>query len=488
MRYISAALSLIIPFCVSAQGVGNSASPWASTKTESSAVSPYKGSASLGYGPVYNFDADAKYRLVGRQDLKLDGFMQFAGMRYTSDYPGIDYDGKVSFRRNTAFAGLKSQWNTAGGTFDASLSYQYSGYNFPILDLPTLATDKYNIEANVMNLNAGWNRKSGEWDYRIGADYSMIFLGNDGANNNVVSLSAEAGYHASSVSRWFLDAGYLIDRSTIVGNKGVLRMSPGYAYSSDSFRLKIGAEFEVATGNCFNRPSALISPAIDISWKISKGVTLWGKANGKIDANTRISLYEEQPYLLADFDAGFSKIYNTEAGMGFGPFRGFRFGFFGGFTKTDDWYIPALKTGYMSTSDVKGWHGGITLGYDYRKYLSINVRSEMAEREDGDYTCGYAPWRDHARLNLVANALVRPISQLEISLGYHLRTDRQKQLPKGNLDLRTISNLMAGITYHIDSRWSVFLRGDNLLDKQWYKGPAVPCQGIKGMLGASCKF
>lgn len=127
--------------------------------------------------------------------------------------------------------------------------------------------------------------------------------------------------------------------------------------------------------------------------------------------------------------------------------------------------MPAVTTGYMEAMNVRGFHGGVSFAYDYRRLLSVNARAEIAESPRGNYNRGYALWRDHAKFNLTASVTVRPISGLDIQLAYHLRTARQKQLAVGDLDLQNINNLKASVNYMITRRWSVSLSGENLLNR-----------------------
>lgn len=451
--------------------------------------SPWRGYAALGYGPIYNLAASAGYRFIGRENLTLDAYMQFDGMSYTSHYPAIEYDKTVCFRRNTAMAGAGTAWTTAAGTLDASVLYQYSGYNFPILDYKV--TDEiipHTIDANVAKANIGWGGKADNIDYRIAADYGLIYLGKDNANNSRIALQGNMDWHASTKSIWGVDLGFSLDHSTLTGNKGILHILPRYAFGSNTFRMRLGVDIDIKTGNTPFKPALLVAPDVNLVWQPSPYFNIWGKVSGRMDDNFRAALFDEQPYLLADFDTGMSRIYNGEAGITLGPLRGASISFFGGYTIARDWYMPAIKTGYMTPMDVDGAHGGVAFAYDYRRYLSINVRAEIAESPDGDYSRGYAPWRDHAKFNLMAQATVRPIEQLDINLGYQLRTGRQKQMPVGNMALQNISNLRAAVSYKITRQWTVFLRGENLLNKHWYLGPAVPSQGIAGLLGAAYKF
>lgn len=479
-----AAASRFVPSALTPFVSSLSAAPYLDSLTRY----PWRGYASLSYGPVYNLAASAGYRFIETDNLTLDAYMQFDGTSYTSSYPAIAYDGRVCFRRNTALAGARTAWKSSAGTLDASLLYQYSGYNFPILDLPTLLTDHNTIYANVVKANVGWGASAGSVTYRIAADYGMLYYGRNLANNNRVALTGAVDWQASSKSVWGLDVAYSLDHSELVGNKGIVHILPRYAFAVNAFKVRLGVDVDVKTGNCAYKPAMLVAPDLNIVWQPSAYFNIWGKLSGRMDDNSRLALLDEQPYLLSDFDAGLSRIYTADAGLTLGPLRGASLSVFGGYAIARDWYMPSVATGYMTPIDVKGAHAGVSFAYDYRRYLSLNVRAEIAQSPRGDYSRGYALWRDHAKFNLTAQATVHPISGLDITLAYHLRTGREKQLPVGDLPLQNINNLQAGVSYRITDSWTAYVRGENLLNRHWYLGPAVPNQGIMGMIGAAYKF
>ncbi len=462
---------------------------------DQSPVYPWRGYAMLGYGPIYNLNGSLGYRVVDRPTLTTDVYAQFNGMSYKRTYAGLpefmkNYDGKVCFRRQAVLGGADLRWSAGNGILDASLLYQYQGYNFPILLLQQPpATDKHEINANRANLKLGWSSTVNNFDYSIAADYSMVYFGKGDATNNRGRLSASGAWRSSTKSVWRIDLGFSLDNSVITGNKGILHILPRYCFNISTFNLSVGADVDIKTGNCKSSKSLLVSPDLNIVWRPSAMFNAWGKLSGRMVDNYRGSLLDEQPYLLPDFDTGISRIYSGEVGITVGPVRAFSIQFFGGYDVAYDWYMPAVETGYMQAMDVKGFRWGGAVNYDWRRILSVAVRLDMAESPRGNYERGYAIWRDHAKLNLTANLAVRPIKQLEIGVGYHLRSGRQKTLGSDkNLNLLNISNLSASINYNIDRRWSVFAKGENLLNKNWYLGPAVPCQGIMGMVGAAYKF
>lgn len=456
---------------------------------------PFRGYAMLGYGPVYNLDGSLGYRLVEKQGLTVDVFGQFNGMSYKRGYRKLPafmagYDGKECFRRQAAAVGSNISWTSAQGTLTGSVLYQFTGYNFPILQLQMPpVTDRHQIDANQALVNLGWGSTKNRVDYSVGLNYSMIYLGKENANNNRVAANGALMWHSSSKSALGLNLGFSLAHSEIVNNKGIAHILPYYSYGVEKFKLKIGVDIDVCTGNVVCNKRLLIAPEMNLFWQPTSFFNIQAKISGRMDDNYRGRLFEIQPYLLANYDAGVSRIYDSELSMTFGPFRGGAIQIFGGYTVAKDWYIPAIETGMMEAWNVDGFHGGVAVNYDWRRYISTNLRFEIAQSPRGDYSRGYALWGDHARFNLSYNITARPIEKLGITLGYQLRVGRQKQLAAGrNMNLCNISNLTAAVNYSFTNRWSAFVRGENLLNQNWYLGPAVPCQGIMGMVGASYLF
>lgn len=451
---------------------------------------PWRGYAALGYGPIYNLAASAGYRFIERDSLRLDAYMQFDGHSYNTDYPSlpVDYDGKVCFRRNTGLVGANTAWQSNVGQLTASLLYQYSDYNFPILDLQTLGTDKYFIRTNVAQATVGWGNNSAKLSYNVAAKYDMILFGKEFANNYRGELGGTILWRSTSQSAWGMDMSFSADAS-MLGNKNLLHVQPRYVYSGEHFAGSFGVDVDACIGNVATSRRVLVAPDLNLAWIPSQFVKVWLKMYGRTDDNYRGRLLDEQPYLLPGYDTGYSRIYSTDLGLTLGSWRGASVSVFGGYTTAYDWLIPAVESGEMHGVDIKGLHGGVSANYDYRTYLSLNVKAEFAQSPSGDYSKGYALWRDHAKFDLSAMATIRPIDKLSITLGYKLRTGRQKTLgEEKNMDLLKINNLTAGIQYSVTSQWSVFLKGENLMNRQWYLGPAVPCQGIMGLIGATYKF
>lgn len=451
--------------------------------------SKQRGYATLAYGPLWNLDASAGYRVVNRDSLQVDAFMQFNGYKYTSEYPDNFFGDNrtVQLRRNTGLIGARTQWISTAGTLNGSLIYDFSNYNMPFPVRPTT------VNANRANVNLGWNGAIGKKaDYRVGLDYTLLGFGYAGnPTHNAGTVDVAANWHHSSRSHWGLTLRQTLMHSSAGANKGVTHVEPSYMLTSPNLTLRIAAALDIRNGNVSYKYGGLVVPKFDLTWRPTSHFTLWGRTDGRLETNSRAMLYDIQPYLRPEFEAGFSRIFTADAGLTLGPWAGASIGFFGGYAWSNNWMIPDDGFGEMHGVNICGAHWGGELNYDYRSYLSLKVRAEMAQGPVGEYTTGYALWGDHAKLNLIAAATVRPIESLYISLSYHLRTSRNKlstMMPNGYQNLMNINKLNATVGYAINRNWTVFVNGENLLNRHWYLGPAIPSQGIAVMAGVEYKF
>ena len=456
--------------------------------------SPYRGYANIGYSPIYHLAASAGYRIVQRDSLTADIFGQFNGYSYKTGYPDNYYDGKVRLHRNTGLVGGRTSWTAKGGTLNAGLLYDFSSYNFPLMN--NIRSMETRILASLAKVNADWNGHVGKVDYNIGMKYNLMAFGGDTkAHYNEGDVHGSILWHYGQKSAWGLDLCWDPSSNWQNVTKGVIHAEPYYMLTWDKVFAHIGVNLDFRTGNQDYDYSGYIAPRVEIGWQPSPYFNIWGKFNGRMVSNSRSSFYDMQPYLDPDYYGGYSRILNCDGGITLGPWKGAWLSAFGGYTWTNDWLIPAMKPGTMHGVDIDGAHAGVELGYIYSKWLQTNVKFEWAQSDNDSYATGYAPWRDHARYNLTAAFTARPIDPLEITLSYHLRTNRSKvansadpRTPNGRQNLRNISNLSLGAQYAITNQWNVMLRGENLLNRHWYLGPAIPSDGIMVMAGVGYKF
>ena len=143
-----------------------------------------------------------------------------------------------------------------------------------------------------------------------------------------------------------------------------------------------------------------------------------------------------------------------------------------------------FHSGVLQAFNVRGWHGGLALGYRHGKLAQARVSAEVARSNSEDAGKGYYLWRDRAKYVIGATAKVSPIDKLNINAGYSFRGKRKA----GAYSLGSVSNLSLGADYAVNARTTVFLTGENLLDRKFYFIGGVPSQGITGLAGVTYKF
>lgn len=484
--------------------------------------SPWRGYASLGYGPMYNLGASAGYRFVERDNLQADAFLHFDGFKYKSKHPDASYRayGPVNMHRNSLDLGTRATWSPLKGTtLSATATYAFSGYNFPLpvlkpggipyQDPAECYVNNNRINANMLNISADWRHSVSEkWSYTLSTSYGLhANSGIAGAlTENRGSFGGSVVYDHGDVSHWSMDASLSMAGATArhtsgTFHKGIVTLRPAYRLTIDHFSALAGVRLDMRAGGYNPTQDALgyIYPELQLMWRPSSVFCMYGKMDGHTDANYISSLYESQPYIfpiMANLK-GYSHVHNYEIGATAGPWRGAAVTVFAGFATASDWLMSNYRAGYWMARNVAGMHFGLKADYSYRSYLDFSAKLEMATSPDDDFDHGYYPWRDHARLDLDIKATIHPIEPLDIQIGYHLRTHRAKPLP-GPLSyiglgdysqaLGNISDLNIGAHYRINDMWGVFLRGENILNHSYYIGPAVPSQGIRCLAGATVRF
>ena len=172
------------------------------------------------------------------------------------------------------------------------------------------------------------------------------------------------------------------------------------------------------------------------------------------------------------------------------------------------WLPPAYKAekgaedvgyGVYDTVDLSAWHAGAAIGYDYRDVFSARVSYETAPN---DYDKSYYEWRDRAKHVVNANLSVRPIRPLLVTLDWEFRGGRRTYylhstesdgvlgsiVTPYSESLGCVSNLSLGASYTVTDRLTIFLNGQNLLNRRPDLIGFRPAQGTTAMIGASLKF
>lgn len=501
------------------------------------AISPYRGYASLGYFPVFNLGASAGYRFIDKSKTRLGAWMQYDGCSYDSNEDAVT--GK--YKNNTVTVGARFDQRIGRRTsFSASADYTYSNVGLPdvfksnkqsandfslklalwsrsnsvayhlngafshfgytkdvFLNIPldAFALPSYTayspikpVSQNRFTFKGGLAYLGSSATPRAGVELSLDFL----SRNNGLDYT-ELKYQGSDVTYKSFD-------ENVAKTLGVVSLTPYVNIGSDNVHGRIGAKIEISTGGAGKKFH--IAPAVMLDWNAASKLALYALIDGGEHLNSLASLYNYCPFMPGCWQYQRSHIpVNAEVGINVGPISGFSAKLFGGFAKANDWLMPQF-TNIMGASgryfngvnyglyDLKSWHAGIKLEYQWQSLLKVHASAEAAPNKADK---SYYLWRDRAKYVLNAGIDLTPVEALKIGFGYELRADRRNYSYLSNgtteaIDIEDFSNLWLRVSYDINSQFTVFARGENLLNKRCMLVTDIEAQGTKGLVGVSYKF
>lgn len=498
------------------------------TYADTFALSPYRGYASIGYFPVFNLGASAGYKFVDNSRTRFGAWLQYDGCSYDPD-TDAEAEGRYSSNAVSVGAALDQRVGAAS-SFGARLAYTYSAIGLP----DAFVNDRQN--ANIIDGDLSWWSRTGLIGYHAKASFSHFSYGKDyrfgaetnaptakAAGENRFNINGGISYFGSSAApRGGIEiAADFISRSNGVeqiavadgpgsfmprfapiadGTLGVISLTPYYAFNSGRVHGRIGAKIDVSAGG--EGKKFHVAPAVMLDWNAASQFAIYARVNGGEHLNSLRSLYDYCPFVGGLWQYQRSHIPVTaDLGMNIGPFSGFSARLFGGYAVANDWLMPQFADLSSSTGnahfravnygayDLKGWHGGIGLSYEWRSVVKADVSAETASNGSDK---AYYLWRDRAKYVIKASVEVRPVKALRLGAGYELRTDRHNYYYDGAFsyayDLGAVSDLRFEASYAINDALTVFARGENLLNKRCDLVTTIQNQGVRGLVGAAYKF
>lgn len=483
-------------------------------------LTPYRGYAAVGYFPIFELGASAGYRFINTERTRLGAWIQYDGTSYDG-YADIDGE-KPKVKDNTVTVGADF-----GQLFGkASLLNVGADYTYAALANPLYGND-YTQSINIFDARASWQSQTNRVAYKAGAEFRLFDFGKDmplaaygsdaaapGANENRFTVTAGATYNDNTgqpivgldIKADFLHSGNGLTAgwSDAKAAKpewptlGVISLTPYYSIKYDALAAKIGLNVDLSTGG--NDKRFHIAPDVIVSLAPASQFAVYARVGGGEHLNSLRSLYEYTPFIPSAWVYGRSHLPITvDAGFNIGPFKGAAIELFGGYAVANDWLMPMLAFGKETTPmfspvSMKGFHFGARLSYTYGRYVTVRASIEGAPQK---YDRGYYRWRDRAKMVVGAGATVHPIESIDIDIDYSYRAKRRiysatpDEYASGNAvaeSLGDANDLSIGAAYRITEPFTVFARGENILNRRYDIFPGLPSNGVHGLVGVTYKF
>ena len=397
---------------------------------------------------------------------------------------------------------------------------------------PIILRDHYWETLNLLNVDMKWYSNEGGLNYNVGLRYNHAAMVTPGLKfpkpfwdvsnprrENTVQVTGQAVLPFSERSEIGLDldadfvrlstfseivyedddyATYSHDGET----RGLLDFTPYYKFSTDHFNARLGARLGLSfkSGKAFH-----VAPDVVLGWNPTSTFGVSAHVTGGVKTNSLEELYGVTPYLNPTVAYGFSNVpLASELRVIVGPFRSAYVQLYGGYSIARDWLMPTFlagkyleRTALFAPVDMKGYHLGLMAGYTYRRLAEISASYTYAPSK---YDRGYYLWRDRATHVFEVNLGVHPLKGLDLEASYSLRTGRHifdRYTVSTDMgysevsvvyNLRNRSELNVGATYRLFEPLTLFVRGENLLNRNSTDISLRPDEGLRVLLGASYLF
>ena len=269
-----------------------------------------------------------------------------------------------------------------------------------------------------------------------------------------------------------------------------VELNPYYLYQSEDWKIRLGAHVDFAFG--FGKKFR-VAPDVTAQYIFSDSYILYAQATGGRQANDFRRLEMVSPYGQSNtqLDATYEQL-NAALGFKTSPVTGLWFNIYGGYQDLKNNLASAAIANYSGSylqllqGNMHNIYAGAEASYSYKDIISFTAsgiyrdwKTAKTENNSGDQLLYYMP-------SFEANFKVdiRPISSVLINLGYQHIT-REKI---GNERVNPVGNLYLGGSYEVFEGISIYVRANNLLNKDYQYYPGYPTEGINFMGGVSFRF
>lgn len=387
------------------------------------------------------------------------------GLRY---HAGVNF-GLMNFTSPTA-SGIRALHNGPEQTFEFKPVHEKRfGASFGAAQTIGNAQQAgVEIAADFLNIN----------HYRTIADLQTLNMV-DGGETSVAALKnlADAG------SRTF----------------GLVSLSPYYRYAPQggvvSLKAGVRLDFSIHSSKAVH-----VAPDVLLGVNPASGFGAWLKIDGGEQLNTISRLADFTPFISPLMGYGMSNVpVKGEFGLRFGPFKGAAVTLDVAYAAANNWLMPAWEAGarqiVFQADKLRSWKAGVHVMWNYRSAVALEAGFETLL--DGGYSHAWLDWTDRSRTRLTASVTIRPVEPLTIDLGYTMGLHRRMTvLPSdaeaisyvSDMNLKNRHRVNVGASYSISQPLTVFVRVENLLNRNEFDAISVASQGITGAIGVGYKF
>lgn len=489
---------------------GWKSSPMELVSTEWKQPKALPGYARLSYGNRNNTDVKLSYLwdLTAKDQLGIMG--SFYG--FDGNVPSLNDGGwnwKSRFFRTDVSLDYRHQFRkmnlTLGGSFGSQV-FNYMPFcdSEPASALSSAVSQRYSMGEGYVGIASVENALPLDFAIQtgfrgFGYKHETLFMPE--TSQHTVHTSGFVGAAVNDDQR--IDVAFTMDNvmyDTTWKDYTLLQLNPYYTYRTDELKLHLGAHVDWQSANGSGIKAA---PDIKLDYTFSDSYVVFVHATGGAQLNDFYRLNELTPYWMIYEPLHSTYTYlDAKVGLKASPATGLKFNLYGGyrFLKDEIFALPGVGDNYaivstvcpseptalctmLGQNDAKVAYVGAGVDYGYRGLFDLSVKGQYNSWDpegDADELLVLKP-----QFTLDASAGFKVMKDLRAGVAYQyggrVKVDGVERLDP-------VSNLSVSATYSLFNRLNVFVRFNNILNKDYIAVTGYPVQGFHAMAGISCRF
>ena len=281
----------------------------------------------------------------------------------------------------------------------------------------------------------------------------------------------------------------MYDASLFMKDYTLLQINPYYALKNDRLALRIGAHVDWQTAN---GSGVKWAPDVMLDYTFASSYTLFLHLTGGTELNDFRRLNHVSPYWMqyGQLLTSYTPL-DVRLGLKASPLAGFGFKLQGGYriTENDLFVLPGLEDGSpfgyagLVQEKAKVAYAGMSFSYAYLDWIDFTLSGNYYAWDVPEEMDGLLLLKPQFDLDFAARGKV--VDNLHVTLDYHYEGRNEVA---GVKKADAVNNLCVGAEYELFKRMNVFVRLNNLLDKNYLTAYGYPQQGFYFMAGLSCRF
>lgn len=445
----------------------------------------------LGYGNYGNLDVKANYLFAPTSIDQLNISVAMNGMNGKLELPNDN--NKWDARYYRTLMGLDYLHSFRKADFKVAAHFGVSNFNF----LPQSTDGRQKFTSG--GLHFGVKSSSDDLPIQYHAETNLLLyqrrLDVIASNSRETLIRTKAGAQGNISDEQRVGVDLVMNNafysSDAFSNYTSVELNPYYLYHNDDWNIRLGANVDLATG--FGK-KLRVSPDVTADYNFSDSYILYARATGGRQENDFRKLESASPFgvLYKQIDATYEQ-WNAALGLKASPASGLWFNLYGGHQNLKGALAP-MQVVHIGVSgnvyspltvmqaDMSNVYAAVHASYNYRQTVGFSAKGIYRNWSMSGNNIQLLAFMPQFEADIKAE--VQPTSTSLITLGYH-HISRTKV---NGLQIDAVGNLYLSAHYQLFDGISIYLRANNLLNKEYQYYHGYPVEGLNFLGGVSFNF